>query len=511
MCHLDVSSDDASYYMFGERINMTAAEIILFSVCGLTYLSYLYFAIKKPGFALVSCPFVGAILEIIVAVAENPALIIFFAFFVPFTLTMIIMSPRPPHADTWYVTGAKWLLAFIVLGIFASILAVVNAFLGLLGFAVLGLFIWGSIAYAATSRFATAAYVFSTLGYCLRNNLPLPMALESAATAQSKSRSRIMMGIKNWLIQGYPLSKALRLGYPRCPGDALAMVITSERINQLPQALAAIEANMVAKANERRIIRPINFWYPLVVLYIMTMILLGVFKFVIPKMLEVIHEMAGGELPAVSRVVLSIADWICYEYGWVFGLVFFCAGPLISAYIIISRFRPRRPDRPYLASRTGDFIKWYLPIFHWFERNYSIVQVVETLRASLNAGCPVNEAIRNTLDLDVNFCFRKNLVKWHGMVESGQDVSGSAINCGMGSAIAWALDPDTNAGNTLEILETVESFYRNNYSYGVNLAKFILWPCVTVLLGVIVGFVVYAIFAPLVKVVTIYSSMVMPG
>ena len=76
--------------------------------------------------------------------------------------------------------------------------------------------------------------------------------------------------------------------------------------------------------------------------------------------------------------------------------------------------------------------------------------------------------------------------------------------------MAWAFDEKVNQGNTLPILEMLESFYRTNYNYYVNLARFILWPCVTLLMGAIVGFIILAIFLPGVQIITRLMDMVHP-
>ena len=155
-------------------------------------------------------------------------------------------------------------------------------------------------------------------------------------------------------------------------------------------------------------------------------------------------------------------------------------------------------------------MKWHLPILHWFERNYSLLQVVELLRLSLNAGCTVNNSIANALDLDVNNCFRKRLKKWLARVEAGENISAAAQEEGLGSSLAWAFDEKVNRGNTLDVLETIETFYRTNYSYRVNLMKFILSPCITIGLGIIVGLVVYAVFSPGVAVINHLATLVTP-
>ena len=56
----------------------------------------------------------------------------------------------------------------------------------------------------------------------------------------------------------------------------------------------------------------------------------------------------------------------------------------------------------------------------------------------------------------------------------------------------------------------LEFYYRSNYSYRVNLTRFILWPCGIIALGTIVGFVVYAAFAPAVVILESMAGAVYP-
>jgi type II secretory pathway component PulF len=318
-----------------------------------------------------------------------------------------------------------------------------------------------------------------------------------------------MRAIKEWLVQGYSLSDSIRRGYPKCPGHAVAMIDFAERTHQLPVALKAIEADMMARAEERRRIKPVSPCYPLVLLIIMFFIVLGLSRFVMPKLYEVFGDMFEGEaLPAATRLLFGITDFIAYRspLPWLIPLIIIVV--LIAAIYV--RFRPRRPHEPHLLSRMGDFIKWRLPILHWFERNHSMVQAVEVLRLSLNAGCTVNDAIANTLDLDVNNCFRKRLRRWLRDVEAGRDISASARERGLGSALAWAFDQNVNRGNTPAVLEMLESFYRSNYSYRINLVRFILEPLVTISMGLMVGFVVYAVFSPLVATIDHLAVFITP-
>ena len=139
-----------------------------------------------------------------------------------------------------------------------------------------------------------------------------------------------------------------------------------------------------------------------------------------------------------------------------------------------------------------------------------MLQVVEMLRLSLNAGCPVNDAIENAIGLDVNNRFKKRLKIWHEKVVRGDNISDAARESKLGPALAWAFDERVNQGHTPAILETLEGFYRSNYSYCVNLARFIIWPCIILCMGITVGFVVLAIFSPAIAIITHLVSLVTP-
>jgi type II secretory pathway component PulF len=410
----------------------------------------------------------------------------------------------------WSRRFTKWLA--VILGIFLSLagLCYVMGPWSYLVFLFVLLFIGLAISYGVTSRYATAAYVISTIGASMRQNLPLPMALESAASGQSNKRARILRAIQKWLVQGYSLSESVQRGYPRCPGHAVAMIRAAERIDQLPQAIRAVEADMVARTDERRRIKPASWTYPVVILLILFLIFLGLMTYVIPKFREVLQELVEGELPVVTRFLMDVAGFIAYGMGPYILIMLAFTVFVVFPFWLVLRFRSRRPDKPYLVSRIGDFIKWHLPVFHWFEQNYCLVHTVELLRLSLNAGCTVNGAIANTLELDVNSCFRKRLRKWLAGVEAGDNISVAARESKLGSPLAWAFDDKVNEGNTPAILEMLESFYRSNYSYRVNLARFITEPCTTIGLGLAVGFVIYGIFSAVVAMVDETAKLMVP-
>jgi type II secretory pathway component PulF len=475
---------------------------------------YVILGYKKPGIALVTMlPVI--ILLFYVSSQMRPeddftvtvfAPVLFFG-----TLIAVLLSKREVGSERWPQKYAKWVLIACAALLLLATAGVVSGPLGAIGLGFFILFIGAVISYGLASRRATAAYVISTIGSSIRQNLPLSMALEAAAGGQDDKRARILRKIQKWLVQGYPLSEAIKRGYPRCPGYAVAMIAAAERINQLPFAIKSIEADMLARADESRKLRPMHPVYPVILLILAFSIVRALMKYVIPTLHAILTEMTeGAKLPAATRFLCRIANFIAYGPGWLIGLEFVVIILVIIPVSIYVKFRPRRPDKPYLLSQIGDFIRWHLPVLHWFTKNYSMVQVVELLRLSLNAGDTVNDAIAGTLTLDVNNCFRKRLRQWLVKVQRGENIAAAARESKLGSTIAWAFDDKVNQGNTPAVLETLESFYRSNYSYRANLARFVMWPCVTIAMGIMVGFIIYSIFGALITIVNEMANLVYP-
>jgi type II secretory pathway component PulF len=468
---------------------------------------------KRPFTAFVTAPFAAMTLLYIGIYSERGEYVLLAPVLFIVAMTAVAVSSFGTESREWYHVWAYRILTIIALLLVMIVAAVAlevlgaAAFLPILFLMAFAAFVGSLIHYGKTSRQMAAMTVFSTIGASMRQNLPLPMALDCAATGRHDLPATLLRRIKTWLIKGYPLSEALRRGYPRCPPWALAMLAAGERIGQLPVAAAAVEKDMRTRAAERTRLRPVPPVYPLIILTIAFLFAMFLMEFVIPQFKIVLEEMTEGKLPMATRILMEVMSFIIYKPGpWVqFGFVV----AVMLVYVLYRVSRRRRPDKPYLHSWILDSVRWFLPIVRWFERNRSVAQAVELLRISLDAGCPVNEAIRNTLRLDVNVFFRRRLACWLRCVERGDDIGDSARRCKLGKPLAWAFG-GPNAGNTPAILETLESYYRSNYSYRVNLARFILWPLCIIGLGLTVGFIVFALFSPCVAVLREMCANVYP-
>ena len=174
---------------------------------------------------------------------------------------MIVVIRLYRYKDTeirWLITAAKVILTGLGYLILLVVLVAIFKPLGLIFFA---MFVSAVIAYKVTIGYTLTLHIISTIGSAMRQNLPLAMALSTAAGDNTDRRSRILRSISKWLTQGYPLSQALKRGYTQCPGNIAAMITAAEKVDQLPQAIESIEADLIEKADQSNRIQPVLVRY----------------------------------------------------------------------------------------------------------------------------------------------------------------------------------------------------------------------------------------------------------
>jgi len=461
---------------------------------------YAIFAAKRPAAAIATSTLAALALLVAWGLADTPAGLLLIPVLFLFTFTGVMMSRTGPEEPTWPKTLAKTVL--IILAVLIC-LALAGGFGGPF-IVIAALLIWMIIDLMVTCRQNVAVTVFSTLGAAMHQNLPLPEALQFASLAQTGERANVLWRISRRLTEGNALAEAIRLGYPRCPGNYLALVSAAEDLQQLPPAFADIQTDLEEKARNSRRISPVNPAYVLIVALACMFAIWSIRVLVLPSFHWIFADM-GATMPGLTRMIML--DRL--EVGALLTIVTIAmlAGFALWVYTL---FRSRRADRPYLLSRAGDLVKWHLPLVGKLERNRSMMRVAGFLRHALPAGSTIDQAVDRATELDLNGRYRKRVRKWADMIRSGASPSDAARSCKVGRPLAWALDGDVNPNNAPAVLEAIESFYRTQYAYAINLVASVFWPLVTLGLAGMVGCVVFATFLPYITLIRAVVAGTMP-
>jgi type II secretory pathway component PulF len=270
-------------------------------------------------------------------------------------------------------------------------------------------------------------------------------------------------------------------------------------------------ADLSEKISDYKTAKPVHPWYPFVVLTVAFTLLTGLCIFIVPTFSEVLSDMSDGQayLPAATQFLLNFANWMTARKG-LNAILILLSGLCFVLLTMYIRSRRRTPEKPRFLSRLGDRIKWHTPVLHWFEKTFGNLYLVQSLRVGLVAGYPVNAILRNALGLDVNRCYQKRLEKWLHKIEAGDNIAQSAKACGLDKTLAWAMDEKVNKGNAPQILEGLEGLYRNQYNYRRNVLSAASWPLVVLCMGLVIGWVVYAMFIAIVSILNVTLQYTIP-
>lgn len=345
----------------------------------------------------------------------------------------------------------------------------------------------GAVRAILDARQVVTTHVVSALAAAVRQNLPLPAALEAACHGAPRRAARALYEVSVYLVQGLPLSEALRQGCRRMSGHAVGLIAAAETAGQVPAALAKLESDLARTREEQMRGRAVEPFYFAGVLVFMSIIMTGLGVFVLPQFENILADM-GTTLPASTRFVLSHMGEMARG-----SLVLLVA----LGFWVYTAFRTRRPGRLAWHMVLGDLIRWHLPVWGRLERERSRMRVVQWLHLALEGGQTMQAALDGCLYLDLNLCYRVRVQKWRKLVSEGEDASRAARRAGVGRSIAWALDGEIHRGNAARALGMLDSICRASYGYRYRLVQLATIPVGVAALTMAVGFVVYAMIAPL--------------
>jgi len=159
--------------------------------------------------------------------------------------------------------------------------------------------------------------------------MPLTDALGSITDGMSKQASRrVVFTIRKKVLEGGSLAEALRAQH--FDEVICNMIAAGEETGQL-EAVASRLAQLLEhrqKLNQDLLSATL---YPAIILAFGMLVMLFLMTVVVPKMVAV-FERAGGDLPALTKVVITLSDFLREHGGW---LVVLIAGLLLAYKLLI--------------------------------------------------------------------------------------------------------------------------------------------------------------------------------
>ncbi len=236
--------------------------------------------------------------------------------------------------------------------------------------------------------------------------------------------------------------------------------------------------------------------YPIVVITIAVGIVSMIMIFVIPKFEQIFKDFKT-DLPTITKVLLSISRWFANDYGWAYVLF----API--AFILLIKLIRISEGGKYVV----DLLKLKIPILGTILAKTAIARFTRTLGTLISAGVPILDAINITKETAGNEVYARALGKVHDAIREGESMADPLRATKVCDAIVVNMvDVGEETGDLDKMLIKVADNYDSDVDVLVGSLISILEPVMVVVLGLIVGFIVLALFAPMVTLIQTVSQ-----
>lgn len=228
--------------------------------------------------------------------------------------------------------------------------------------------------------------------------------------------------------------------------------------------------------------------YPIAILSIAFIVTAVIMIWVVPAFKEVFKSF-GAELPGPTLIVMAISDffvtWWYLIFGGIFGAVYFF-------------FQSWR--RSIKMQRFMDRLLLQLPIFGDVIRKATIARWTRTLATMFAAGVPLVEALDSVGGAAGNAVYLDATIKIQTEVTTGTSLTVAMQNANVfPNMVTQMVSIGEESGSLDAMLGKVADFYEDEVDEAVASLSSLMEPLIMVILGVIIGGLVIAMYLPIFK------------
>jgi type IV pilus assembly protein PilC len=232
--------------------------------------------------------------------------------------------------------------------------------------------------------------------------------------------------------------------------------------------------------------------YPLVVLVIAGAILTFLLIFIVPKFQQIFQDaLPGKPLPSVTVFVIDCSHLLVDQWYFVVGG--------IAAMVFGYKAMASTPAGVFFLDR----IALRIPVFGDLTSKTAISRFARTLGTLISSGVPILQALNITRDTAGNTVVANAINKIHDSVKEGESVVGPMESSSIFPPMVTSMvQVGEETGQLPDMLVKVADVYEAEVDNVVTGLTSILEPIMIVMLAVIVGTIVIALFMPMVGLIT---------
>lgn len=234
--------------------------------------------------------------------------------------------------------------------------------------------------------------------------------------------------------------------------------------------------------------------YPIVVITVAVTIVGFILYFIIPKF-EAIFSDFGVDLPQMTIFLISASKFVV-EYAPA------CIAAPFVAFIIIKLLYKTK-----IGAYVLDWIVLRIPVMGQIAGKSTVARTMRTLGTLVTSGVPILESIAIVRETADNAVFERCFERIYDSIREGETISVPLKQSRLvDDIVVNMIDVGEETGDLDSMLNKIADNYDEEVEVLVETLMSLLEPLMIVVLGSIVGFIVIALFLPLVQLISKLSG-----
>jgi type IV pilus assembly protein PilC len=336
------------------------------------------------------------------------------------------------------------------------------------------------------------AVFFRQLATMLAAGIPLVQAFEIVGAGHEKPKmQKLILDVKAQVEGGSSLHEALAKHPLHFDDLAVNLVEAGEHAGALENLLDKIATYKEKTEAVKKKIKKALF-YPAAVLAVAVIVTAILLVFVIPQF-EALFKGFGADLPAFTQMVVSMSAFVRSK-GWL--IVIVVGGGFWTFFYFFKRSKQLR--------ETVDRIMLKLPVVGPILVKAAIARYSRTLATTFSAGVPLVEALSSVAGACGNIVYEKAVLRMKDEVSTGQRLQRAMENTALfPNMVNQMIAVGEESGSLDAMASKVADFYELEVDAAVDSMSSLLEPIIMMILGVLVGGLVVAMYLPIFKLASV--------
>ncbi len=330
------------------------------------------------------------------------------------------------------------------------------------------------------------------LATMLAAGIPLVQAFEIVGNGNDKpAMQKLILDIKADVEGGTSLHEALGK-HPLYFDDLYVnLVEAGEQAGALESLLDKVATYKEKTEALKKKVKKALF-YPAAVLVVAVVVTVVLLIFVIPQF-EALYKGFGADLPAFTQFVIGVSNAVQH-----YGLLM--AAGVGGAFWTFFYFKKRSRRLREILDR----LVLKLPVIGPILNKAAIARYARTLSTMFAAGVPLVEALGSVAGATGNIVYENAVLRMRDEVSTGQRLQRAMESTGLfPNMVNQMIAVGEESGSLDEMSGKVATFYEAEVDNAVDAMSSLLEPLIMVILGVLVGGLVIAMYLPIFKLASV--------